>query len=239
MMSSWKQSFWSPERLCYDVLKHVDGINVFPKLDVYNRRQLKVMVHSSRVSDATKKNQEALQRLDALNKRSLTASQLNEGEGDQGTHEPVFNNNEVQDANSAAGEEEAVAADRVENTGTAEQGESFGATGRQENVREPEVNAGGEKRRQRMVPKMPLDHRGIDPRAFRTQHQRYVGAYHIHVDLPAPDSQKRKGVTRQADKLIRARRKCATCRRFDCNGAKTRLKKGESKECQYPPASSR
>jgi hypothetical protein len=74
---------------------------------------------------------------------------------------------------------------------------------RQDNVREPEVNAGGEKRRQRMVPKMPLDYRGIDPRAFRAQHQRYVGAYPIHVDLPVPDSQKRKGVTRQADKVKR------------------------------------
>jgi hypothetical protein len=30
----------------------------------------------------------------------------------------MFDNNEVQDANSAAGEEEAVAADRVENAGT-------------------------------------------------------------------------------------------------------------------------
>jgi hypothetical protein len=127
----------------------------------------------------------------------------------------------VQDANSAAGEEEAVAADRVENAGAAEQGESFGVVERQENVREPEVNAGGVKRRQRMVPKMPLDHRGIDPSAFRAQHQRYVGPYPIHVDLTVPDSQKCKGVTRQADKVKRAKRKCTTCRRFDCNGAKT------------------
>ncbi len=45
-----------PERLCYDILKHVDGIKVFPKLAVYNRRQLKVMEHTSRVRDAMKNN---------------------------------------------------------------------------------------------------------------------------------------------------------------------------------------
>jgi hypothetical protein len=120
--------------------------------------------------------------------------QLNGGEGELGTDEANFlvDNDEVQEGNGVSSEKEAVATDRVE------QGESFGAVERQENVREPEVNFGGEKRRQRMVPKMPLDHRGIDPRAFRPQHQRYVGAYPIHVDPPVPDD---SGTTRQANKV--------------------------------------
>jgi hypothetical protein len=45
--------------------------------------------------------------------RPLSESQLNEGEGDQGTDEAdlLLVNNEMQDANSAAGEEDPVAAD--------------------------------------------------------------------------------------------------------------------------------
>jgi hypothetical protein len=218
----------------------------------------------------------------------------------------------VQDENGAAGaEEDPVAAEQVENAGAAEHtGESVGAAGRQENVREPEVNVGGaaseragapetnhpprvtssrrsadakatnqrrrqwmvpqmpsnyypgidprafisqhqryvgaypihaelpvpdSQRRQRMVPQMPSDYPGIDPRAFRPQHQRYVGAYPVHVELPVPDSRKRKGTGRQGDKAKRARRKCLTCGQSDCNGAKTRVKDGESRACQYRP----
>jgi hypothetical protein len=40
------------DKLCYDILKHVDGFKIFPKLAVYNRRQLKVMEHTSRVREA-------------------------------------------------------------------------------------------------------------------------------------------------------------------------------------------
>jgi hypothetical protein len=165
--------------------------------------------------------------------RPLSESQLNEGEGDQGT-------DEVQDANGMAGEHDAVAADQVENAIAAEQGEIVGAVERQDNVREPEVNVGAKKRRRRqqMVPRMPSDHPGINQMAFRPHHQRYVGAYPIHVEPPVPDSQKRKGTGRRPDQVQRARRTCRTCRRLDCNGAKTRVRKGQSRECQYPPGSS-
>ena len=106
------------------LLKHVDGIKVFSKLAVYDRRQLKEMENTSRISDSTKKNQKALQQLDALNKESLEVSQPNEGEGDQGTDGADFllDEDEVQDANGAAGEEDDVAAEQVENAGAAEQG---------------------------------------------------------------------------------------------------------------------
>jgi hypothetical protein len=218
-----------PEKLCYDVLQHVDGIKVFPKLAVYNRRQLKVMDHTSRVRDATKNNQKALQRLDELNKQSLTESQSNEGEGDQGT-------DEVQDANGAAGEDDDIAADRFENAGVAEEGEIVGAVEPQENVRAPEVSIDGKKRRrrQRMVPQMPSHNAGINQSAFRPYHQLYFGTYPMHVELPVPDSQKRKG-----DKVQRKGRTCKTCGRssFECNGAKTNVKEGESKACQFPPGS--
>jgi hypothetical protein len=114
----------------------------------------------------------------------------------------------VQDANGAAGEEDAGAVEQVENAGAAEKGESAGAVERQENVREAEENIGGaselagapetnhsppatsrrrsadattpsQKQRQRMVPQIPSNLPGIDPRAFRPQHQPYVGAYPI------------------------------------------------------------
>jgi hypothetical protein len=100
------------------------------------------MEQSSRIRDATKNKEKSLQRLDASNERSLTESQSNEGEGDQGV-------DEVQDANGAAGKDDAVATDRVENTVDAEQGEIVVAVERQENAREPEGNVGGKKRRRR------------------------------------------------------------------------------------------
>jgi hypothetical protein len=161
-----------------------------------------------------------------LNKRSLTESQSNEGEGDQGTYA-------VQDANgaAAAGEDDTVAADRVVNAVAAEHGEIIGAEERQENVRETKGNVSGKKRRRQMVPEMPLDHPGISPVAFRSQYQRYVGTYPIHVELPVPDSQNRKTSGRRKDKGQRARRTCTTCARSDCNGARTRVPKGQSKEC--------
>ena len=82
-----------------------------------------------------------------------------------------------------------------------------------------------------MVPQMPLGLPGIDPRAFPPQLQHYLGAYPFHVGPPRSDAQKRKGSGRQGDKVKRAKRKCLTCRQCDCNGAKTRVKPGESKEC--------
>jgi hypothetical protein len=111
------------------------------------------MEHSSRVRDAMKKNRKALQRLNTLNEES----------------------------NSKAVEQ-------MDNAGAAEEGEIVGAVKRQENVREtecafvPEANRtpratssqrsvdatphSSQKRRQWMVPQMPSDHPGIDPRAF-------------------------------------------------------------------------
>jgi hypothetical protein len=32
-----------PEKLCYDLLKHIDGMEVFPKLALHNQGQLKEM----------------------------------------------------------------------------------------------------------------------------------------------------------------------------------------------------
>ncbi len=170
-----------PEKLCYDVLKRVDGKEVFPRLAVYNRRQLKVMEQSSRICDAMKKNQKALKRLETLNQQLLEV-----------TDEADFlvDNDSAQDTNGAAGEEDAVAAEQVENTGTAKQGESIGAVEGQEKMREPDLSVGGapghdgapatnqlphgsadamatihKKGRQLMVPQRPSDLPGIDPRA--------------------------------------------------------------------------
>jgi hypothetical protein len=39
------------DTLCYDILGHVDGVKVFSKLAVYNRCQLKVVEHTSRVHE--------------------------------------------------------------------------------------------------------------------------------------------------------------------------------------------
>jgi hypothetical protein len=123
-----------PGKLCYDILKHVDGKEVFPKLAVYKRRLLKVMEQSSRISDAMKQNQKALKRLETLNQQLLEV-----------TDEADFlvDNDKAQDANGAAGEEDAVAADQVENAGTTKQGESIGAVEQQENMREPDLCVGG------------------------------------------------------------------------------------------------
>jgi hypothetical protein len=248
-----------PEKLCYDILQHIDGKEVFPKLAVYNRRQLKVMEQSSRIRDAMKKNQKALKRLETLNQQLLEV-----------TDEADFlvDNDKAQDANGAEGEGDAVAAEQVENAGTAKQGESIGAVERQENMSEPDLCVGGapghdgapatnqlphasisrqatdatatihKKRRQLMVPQRPSDLPGIDPRAFRSQDQHYVGAYPFHVEPPVPDLQKRKGTGRQGDRTKQARRKCKSCGRSDCSAAKTRVRPGESKARQYPPASS-
>jgi hypothetical protein len=237
-----------PEKLCYDILQHIDGKEVFPKLAVYNRRQLTVMEQSSRICDAMKKNQKALRRLETLNQQLLEV-----------TDEADFlvDNDKAQDANGAAGEEDAVAAEQVENAGTAKQGESIGAVERQENMREPDSCVGGapghdgapamnqlphasisrqatdataiihKKRRQLMVPQRPSDLPGIDPRAFRSQDQHYVGAYPFHVEPPVPNLQKRKGTGRQGDRTKRARRKCKSCGRSDCSAAKTRVRPGE------------
>jgi hypothetical protein len=97
-----------PEKLCYDILKHVDGKKVFPKLAIYDQRHLQVMEQSSRISDAMKKNQKALKRLGTLN-------------------EQLLEDTDEADANGAAGEEDTVAAEQVENAGTVKQGESVGA----------------------------------------------------------------------------------------------------------------
>jgi hypothetical protein len=125
----WEPGKADPEKLCYDVLKHVDGNKVFPKLAVYNRRQLKVMEHSSRKRDSMKKNRKALRRLDALDEQLLEESQSNEGEADEGTDETdcLVDDDGVPDANGAAGEEDAGVAEQVENVGATEQGESAGA----------------------------------------------------------------------------------------------------------------
>jgi hypothetical protein len=53
---------WRKDRtLLSRLVLETHGNKVFPKLAVYNRRQLKVMEHSSRVRDAMKKYQIALQ----------------------------------------------------------------------------------------------------------------------------------------------------------------------------------
>jgi hypothetical protein len=90
-----------------------------------------------------------------------------------------------------------------------------------------------------MVPQRPLeDLPGINPRAFRSQDQHYVGACPFDVEPPVPDLQKRKGTGCQEDRAKRARRKCKCCGRSDCNAAKAKVRAGESKVCQHPPASS-
>jgi hypothetical protein len=215
------------------------------------------MEQSSRIRDAVKKNQKALKRLETLNQQLLKV-----------TDEADFlvDNDKAQDANGAAGEEDAVAAEQVESACTTNQGESIGAVERQENMREPDFCVGGapgydgvpatnqlphasisqqatdatatihKKRQQLMVPQRPLDLPHIGRGAFRSQDQHYVGAYPFHVEPPVPDLQKHKGTGHQGDRTKRARPKCKSCGRSNCNAAKTRVRPGESKACQYPPA---
>jgi hypothetical protein len=180
--------------------------------------------------------------------------------------EQILDYNKAKDGNGVTDEEDVVAAEQVQNAGTAKQGESIGAVEQHEDAREPDMSIGGvprqadvpvtnqlpcasislgstdatatihKKGRQLMMPQRPSDLPGINPRAFRSQDQHYVHAHPFHVEPPVPNLQKRNGTGRQGDRAKRARRKCKSCGWSDCNAAKTRVKAGESEACLYPPA---
>jgi hypothetical protein len=88
---------------------------------------------------------------------------------------------------------------------------------------------------QLMLPRMPTNFPGIDPAAFRVAPSLTAGSHPIHVvqaPLAVPGIKRRKH--RGKDQVSKRKKWCCkTCNRSDCNGAKTRVRPGYSRECQF------
>jgi hypothetical protein len=217
------------ERAAFAYLKYVNGTTIMPKLPVYLRVQLQIVLQSQKINDAVKSIEPELKRLREINSQGFPATALAESEtvaastGDRasastGDDQAAASTGYRASASTGDRASASTGTDQVE-TGTATDhvaacSNTDRAAARLTNW--PQVGA--------LPPMAP------PPGVIVNRIPRLVGGMWIGTTASTPTVGVGRKRARGADKEPRRRRKCKACQREDCRGRTANYGAGK---CQF------